>query len=544
MSLLDLTQKNVLIVDDVQDIRSMIRGMIEPLSPKSLRVAKNGEEAIEKMEEVSFDIVLCDYNLGRGKDGQQVLEEAKVRNLLAHSSIFVMVTAESQSMMVMAAIDYLPDAYLTKPVNRSLLHTRLQRVIAKKEGMAHITKAMLKKDYDLALKLCNEELFKNPRNSLSFLKTKGELLSVLGEYDQAAELYELLLEEHPVPWAKLELGRIRYLQGKLKEAEETLNAAIKDNPSNASCYDWLAKTLEKKGDLSGAQESLTKAIDISPKSVVRQRHLGEIANKNGDFDASESAYKQTLEHGQHSCYRDADDYTRLVSTLIKKEDTQQASNVLTRLTKEFDKENMSAKFQSAVAEALVCKATNDNEGLKAASQKAISIASENPKTLSVESSLELTNICLENGDQEAAEQLAKQLILNNHDNNELHKRMSDVYAEAGLEDVGTALVENARKEVVKINNDGTKLLREGKLEEAMGLLMKANQAMPENTVVLVNLIFTLIKQMEKTGMVKKYQPLTMEYLNRLNSAKPNHPKYPLLLKMIHKIPEEKVVANA
>jgi hypothetical protein len=40
------------------------------------------------------DVVLCDYNLGDGKNGQQVLEETRVRNLMLPSSVWLMVSAE------------------------------------------------------------------------------------------------------------------------------------------------------------------------------------------------------------------------------------------------------------------------------------------------------------------------------------------------------------------------------------------------------------------------------------------------------------------
>ncbi len=41
----------------------------------------NGAEALSKMQSRRFDLVLCDYNLGPGKDAPQVLEEARRRLL-------------------------------------------------------------------------------------------------------------------------------------------------------------------------------------------------------------------------------------------------------------------------------------------------------------------------------------------------------------------------------------------------------------------------------------------------------------------------------
>ncbi|CAK0759075.1 hypothetical protein CCP3SC15_2450004 [Gammaproteobacteria bacterium] len=47
------------------------------------------------MDNRSYDIVLCDYNLGDGRDGMQILEEAKQRHLIGLTTVFVMITAES-----------------------------------------------------------------------------------------------------------------------------------------------------------------------------------------------------------------------------------------------------------------------------------------------------------------------------------------------------------------------------------------------------------------------------------------------------------------
>ena len=66
----------------------------------------------------SYDIVLCDYNLGAGQDGQQLLEELRYRHKLKNTSLFVMITAESSRDMVLGALEYLPDDYLTKPITQ------------------------------------------------------------------------------------------------------------------------------------------------------------------------------------------------------------------------------------------------------------------------------------------------------------------------------------------------------------------------------------------------------------------------------------------
>ena len=170
MAIWGLKGKKVLVVDDFQEVRLMLRTMVEPLGPSVLKLAETGENAIELMEDDDFDVVLCDYNLGEGKDGQQVLEEAKSRGLLPYSSIYIMATAENTSDMVMGAIDYLPDDYISKPFNRTVIHARLKKLLEKKENLNDISKAIADKDYKKAIECCDDLLQNAPSNRLDLLR--------------------------------------------------------------------------------------------------------------------------------------------------------------------------------------------------------------------------------------------------------------------------------------------------------------------------------------------------------------------------------------
>ncbi len=57
--------------------------------------AKDAINAMAKIKSQHYDVILCDYNLGEGQNGQQFLEEAKSRNLLHYGTIFIMITAEN-----------------------------------------------------------------------------------------------------------------------------------------------------------------------------------------------------------------------------------------------------------------------------------------------------------------------------------------------------------------------------------------------------------------------------------------------------------------
>ncbi len=534
MAIWSLKGKKVLIIDDFQEMRVMLRTMVEPLAPEMIKLAQNGEDAIECLENNKFDVVFCDYNLGKGKDGQQVLEEAKHRELLSYDSIYMMCTAENTSEMVMGAIDYLPDDYISKPFNRTVIHARLKKQLEKKENLKDISKAMADKNHKKAIAYCDKLLQTNPPNRLDLLKIKGELLTTLGNYDVAADLYEDIIEERDIPWAYLSLGKVRYLQDDFDEALEVFEGLVKENSSNVAAYDWLAKTYEALDELDKAQEMLNIGVIKSPKSLIRQRKLAQVAYKNEDLETAQSAFEHAINVGQHSCYKQPDDYNGLAKTLVDSGHADDAFNIVEKMAKDF-KNDSNAEMVAAITKGMVHTSKGDNEAAEQCLEGAMELFNQNPQGLSTDIALELTDLCLSAGKEDAANEITKNLVRNHHDDKKLIERTKKIYADAGKSDAGDALIDKTTTEIVDINNKGAHLLKEGKLEESIELFMKAARGMPDNTVVNLNAAYSIMMQMKKTGKIKKYSSRVESYLERVHNIDPANKKYHEMLEMLQRL---------
>ncbi|MEO9700812.1 response regulator [Marinobacter alexandrii] len=92
-----------LIIDDFENFRLSLRQMLRSCGAYKIELVGNAGQAIKYCTYNHVDVVLCDYNLGGGKNGQHVLEELRHKNLLKRSSLFLMVTAETSKQMVMGA---------------------------------------------------------------------------------------------------------------------------------------------------------------------------------------------------------------------------------------------------------------------------------------------------------------------------------------------------------------------------------------------------------------------------------------------------------
>ena len=104
-----LTQAKILVIDDFQGMRTMLRDFVKAMGVTQVDTAANGREALSQLRSHRYNIVICDFNLGQGQNGQQVLDEARMRDYIGVSTIWVMVTAEKTTDMVMGAAEVKPD---------------------------------------------------------------------------------------------------------------------------------------------------------------------------------------------------------------------------------------------------------------------------------------------------------------------------------------------------------------------------------------------------------------------------------------------------
>ena len=101
----DLSRSAVLIIEDFEGMRAILRDIVNRAGAKKIVLAANAANAINLLERQQFDIILCDLHLGQGKNGQDILEEARHRALLAPHAVWLMVSSEKTPEMVTGTIE-------------------------------------------------------------------------------------------------------------------------------------------------------------------------------------------------------------------------------------------------------------------------------------------------------------------------------------------------------------------------------------------------------------------------------------------------------
>ncbi len=532
---IEYKNKKILIVDDFSSFRRLMVRMLESLGAKYIDDTYSGDSAIQKMQGKSYDIILCDYNLGHDKkDGQQILEEARHRGLIRYTSIFIMLTAENTMPMVMGAVEYQPDDYLIKPITKEMLTRRLEKIIKKKTDFEDIENAVRTKEYIRAITLCEERAKRNPRYMLEYLRMKSDLCMTVGRYDEAVSVFEEVLAMREIPWARMGMGKVHFQKGEYLKAKDMFQSVLDNNKTYMEAYDWLAKALQELGAMEEAQKVLLTATGISPKAILRHQAIGDISSKIGDYDAAADAFKSAIAIGRHSCFKSPAYYTGLAKTMIKKDSPDEALSVLGNARNEF-KGNREALFQTVSMEGIVYKGMDRETDARKAIQEASRLLEKLSGKVPVEATMDLARVCFDLGEKEKGMEFMQSIVRNNHDNDRVLGMLQGVFKDAHLEEEGAKIIATTRNEVIQLNNEGVRLIEEGRLKDAIEYFEKAAKGLPENKIINANAAQALMMFMQKSGTTDQYIELASQYLDRIKSIDPSYDKYQKLLNMYEKV---------
>ena len=305
MPLLDLSKVKFLIIDDFANYRSMLHSILVSCGAQHIEDASNAADTLKMVTYNKFDVILCDYNLGDGQNGQQLLEEIMHRHLMPYGTIYIMITAENTQNMVMAAVEYRPDGYLNKPFPKELLLKRLDMLVQKKAIMKDIYRTYNKKDYQKALELADEKMAQHKKQALEIGKLKGEIALAANKLDIALEVYNKALSIRDFQWAMVGKARALLQNRNYAEAQTILEGVIKENKNYIEAYDLLAQALEQQDKLyleNGQNKNdiqmikTTKQTYKKDASAMSHTQIVEclMQNKLGNEDMSRELFQQAI----------------------------------------------------------------------------------------------------------------------------------------------------------------------------------------------------------------------------------------------------------
>ena len=116
----------VLIVDDYNTMVRIIRNLLRQLGFEHIDDANDGSEALEKMQQLKYGLVISDWNM-EPMTGYALLQQVRSDPALAKTP-FIMVTAESKTENVIAAKKAGVSNYIVKPFNAQTLKSKIDSI--------------------------------------------------------------------------------------------------------------------------------------------------------------------------------------------------------------------------------------------------------------------------------------------------------------------------------------------------------------------------------------------------------------------------------
>ena len=471
----DLGELRALLIEPNSGMRVSLHNMLNLCGITKIEHSLTAGTAARTIQNKVFDLILCEYDLGVGQDGQQLLEDVRHHKLAPLTTIFIMVTAERAYAKVVSAAELAPSDYLLKPFTADMLLERVMKAIEKRRAFMEVYGLMEQGALRESIDACLEGEQKFPRYAIDFMRFRAELHVILGEATEAEQLYTLLFDMKAVAWAKLGLAKTLFMQGRYQEAEAILKKLVAENDKYMDAYDWLAKTHEAVDQLPEAKEVLDIAVSVSPHAVRRLRKLGNIAMATGDIETAESVFKKVVSKAKISEFRDPEDHVNLVNALVKKGDHDQAKSVIRDLEKNMVGLKKTAACR-AISTAMVHAVTGDvrlSEELDAAI-----LASREDIGLSTDMKLGLAKSCLENDRDEAASEVIMD-VMRNATNQKAMSRAMGVFESAGKGHLGKELAQRSQREVMDLVALGVQKAKQGDFRGSVELMTAAARKSPD-----------------------------------------------------------------
>lgn len=519
-------EKNILIIDSVRQSREVLKSFAQSI--KSIRVdtSYHAPDIVFKCQNIDYDLILLGYHLGEDrKNGQQILEELRVKGLISRHCAIIMITAETSQSMVLTALEHKPDEYLAKPYTLGDISTRIEKCLLKKQAMSAIYIAMDNNDYNEVILLCNEMIETNNLYKNECLGIISRQYYELEQYDLAKEIYENYKDEENCQWAVIGLSKIAIINKDYATAEYYLNTLITNYPKYLSSYDWLAKTYQLSEEPIKAEEVLEKAVNISPRSVPLLRSYADQCLANQNFEKATAAYKDTHDLAYHSIHRKPENTINFAEALLEYADqlsiyqikqlNNKAFSALKRMTQDFKKPELkvislllTSRLHHKVKEfPLSLTASNEAERLL----KRESSVYPPKVTLSIAKSLMSLN------KNDMAENIIKTLAEANPDDSEIMSQIAKI--------IKQPISEKHKVEAQKALEIGTNLYRTGHYSLAIDKLNQAFILFPYHLGIKLNLYQAIIVSMEQNTVRDKDRILAKSLTREFNQLSINSESY-------------------
>ncbi len=296
--------------------RSTLRGVLRELGADDVDEVASADDAVMAMQLMPAHLVVSDTRLEGDRDGDHLLEELRLRELLPPVSMFALVTADRSQRRLASYVELGPDLCFVKPIDPHEVARRLGRLAQRRRLMRELYAALDVDDVDAAVVAAQRIAQAHPGLRADAGRLAVDRLVGASRLEDAQRLIESLGVHDEPPWAMLRLARIHYAKGRLADAHGVLERLMPRAPDLLAAYDLMALVKEQLEGPEPALACLDAAGGRSLFNVKRLRLAGELAMRAGDLARAEREFGRVMDRLRASNLQASGDYGNLVNVLV------------------------------------------------------------------------------------------------------------------------------------------------------------------------------------------------------------------------------------
>ncbi|MDR1855411.1 MAG: tetratricopeptide repeat protein [Azoarcus sp.] len=532
---------HVLIIVSNAKLRALLRNLLATFGFGVIHFAVSAHTALRHLRARHYELILCDYALGEGQDGQHLLEDLRQHEIIASDTLFVMITGERNYERVIGAAELLPDDYILTPLSPGALYARLNKILEKRQAFLPAWQLAALGDWLGAIEYCLGAETKYPQYLVDFNRLEAGFYIAAGQLDEAEAVYRQIVATQRIPWAQLGLARCLAFKKDYAGADALLSELIAENSNFMAAYDLLARVRAESGKSQDACEVLRTAIERSPYRLGRQRRMGELALEAGDAVAAEKALAEVVRQSAHSGFRDPEVHVRLAQAQIVQGKTAAARATIADIERSMGSQPNAALCKS-LASAMLHAFTGDAEQAQADLDAAATLTS-NGATLSPALSRELVKACFDQNLADAGSEVVTNILRSTGDEPTV-LALREMLKQRGLELLSRKIEQRVEEEVRALIKIGAERARSGDYDGSVEAMMDAVRQMPGHTVVLFNAALAVLRHIEHRGWSSPLARQARTLIERARLLDPSSGRLSTLAEYMHVLIERNgVVAD-
>ncbi len=522
-----LDGKRALVIDDMGAAVAIARNMLLQLGARQVDTANDYQSAFKQLVQRNYDLVLCDFNLGMGLNGQQLLRDLRHISRLSYTTLFVVVSAERTKDIVLGTIECEPDGYIAKPFTQGDFKNRIAKLLDMQGVFLEFNKALDAKAYDSALSLGAKIAAEHPQYRSQCLRKTAGMLYEQQRYPEALALFERELEKRDQAWARIGRARCIAEMGNTKEAITEFEQIIKDHPLAIAAMESMAVCHLKEGRKRDAQQAVQQSLELSPMSTDRQRWMGDLSMEIGQMDSALKAYKSVIKLAEGTLKETRKQHETYVKAIRKAVESETDTKARTELIaegrnhikaamKKWETGNELLNYNAAMFRAL--EKYNQNQAEEAIAIVDATIQRHKDElAIDPEMVIDVAETKFFTGDRPGAEVLLRKLMKDYEDNKALVERVRAI--------IDTPLPYYKRVFITEMNRKGKHQYDQGDYDGALQSFRQALNEYPQHPAINLNAAQCILKMIEAGTRAAGALTEAKKYLDASVALEPEHPEF-------------------